>query len=62
MRNRTSIASRLVHIAKRLTLIVGLVATLALPITASASSHSTPAAALHTFRPADGVGDSPLVP
>jgi len=62
MSKKTSVARRLVRVGKRLVLIIGLAATLALPMTASASSRGAPAAAQHAFRPADGVGDSPLVP
>ncbi len=62
MSKKTSIASRFVRVGKRLVVIVGLVGALALPMTASASTHAAPVTAHHAFRPADGVGDSPLVP
>jgi hypothetical protein len=68
MTKQTSLPSRLVRAAKRLTVVAALLAAFALPVSASAStttSHTTTSTTTtqHVVRPADdGVGDSPLVP
>lgn len=62
MRRNTSVAGRLVRTGKRLALIFGLVAALALPVSASASSSTAAASTFDTSVPADGIGDSPLMP